>query len=102
MKILLHLTLSLFFAFQLNAQSIQYRTIHSGKWTDSSVWQLYNGTQWIPAGNFPTGPNQQVRISKGDTLQIDAVVVIDSLNLDRKSTRLNSSHIPLSRMPSSA
>ena len=24
------------------------------------------------------------------------------LNLDRKSTRLNSSHIPLSRMPSSA
>ena len=26
----------------------------------------------------------------------------DMLNLDRKSTRLNSSHIPLSRMPSSA
>ena len=25
-----------------------------------------------------------------------------SINLDRKSTRLNSSHIPLSRMPSSA
>ena len=27
---------------------------------------------------------------------------INTLNLDRKSTRLNSSHIPLSRMPSSA
>ena len=26
----------------------------------------------------------------------------DRLSLDRKSTRLNSSHIPLSRMPSSA
>ena len=26
----------------------------------------------------------------------------EGLNLDRKSTRLNSSHIPLSRMPSSA
>ena len=26
----------------------------------------------------------------------------DPLDLDRKSTRLNSSHIPLSRMPSSA
>ena len=25
-----------------------------------------------------------------------------ALNIDRKSTRLNSSHIPLSRMPSSA
>ena len=35
----------------------------------------------------------------------DAVLAIKSLNMtgvDRKSTRLNSSHIPLSRMPSSA
>ena len=28
--------------------------------------------------------------------------IIDTVNSDRKSTRLNSSHIPLSRMPSSA
>ena len=27
---------------------------------------------------------------------------VKALNIDRKSTRLNSSHIPLSRMPSSA
>ena len=30
------------------------------------------------------------------------VVILGSASLDRKSTRLNSSHIPLSRMPSSA
>ena len=30
------------------------------------------------------------------------VVVNGEVNADRKSTRLNSSHIPLSRMPSSA
>ena len=29
-------------------------------------------------------------------------IVIKTIPLDRKSTRLNSSHIPLSRMPSSA
>ena len=29
-------------------------------------------------------------------------VVHDGVSVDRKSTRLNSSHIPLSRMPSSA
>ena len=29
-------------------------------------------------------------------------IYIDQTNADRKSTRLNSSHIPLSRMPSSA
>ena len=33
----------------------------------------------------------------------DAIALLDHLGLsDRKSTRLNSSHIPLSRMPSSA
>ena len=35
-------------------------------------------------------------------LLVIAVVVIGSREADRKSTRLNSSHIPLSRMPSSA
>ena len=33
---------------------------------------------------------------------IEAVVSVVGLSRDRKSTRLNSSHIPLSRMPSSA
>ena len=32
----------------------------------------------------------------------DGIVRIHGLSEDRKSTRLNSSHIPLSRMPSSA
>ena len=31
-----------------------------------------------------------------------AKIITDLITLDRKSTRLNSSHIPLSRMPSSA
>ena len=32
----------------------------------------------------------------------DLGIVLDAMTQDRKSTRLNSSHIPLSRMPSSA
>ena len=32
----------------------------------------------------------------------DPLVIVAETTLDRKSTRLNSSHIPLSRMPSSA
>ena len=34
--------------------------------------------------------------------EIDVELKDGVLNIDRKSTRLNSSHIPLSRMPSSA
>ena len=38
----------------------------------------------------------------GDVDKTVRVVVLFRAVLDRKSTRLNSSHIPLSRMPSSA
>ena len=38
---------------------------------------------------------------KDCNIRVD-LVVIGPILLDRKSTRLNSSHIPLSRMPSSA
>ena len=34
--------------------------------------------------------------------RVDIVELLDLLNLDRKSTRLNSSHSSVSRMPSSA
>ena len=33
---------------------------------------------------------------------LDEAEIMDVMSVDRKSTRLNSSHIPLSRMPSSA
>ena len=38
----------------------------------------------------------------GGAPHIVAVLVVDPANVDRKSTRLNSSHIEESRMPSSA
>ena len=46
------------------------------------------------------------RYYKGLPNQVKALQLLEKLlgegGLDRKSTRLNSSHIPLSRMPSSA
>ena len=40
--------------------------------------------------------------SVNDNPNLELVYVVDPFEEDRKSTRLNSSHIPLSRMPSSA
>ena len=58
---------------------------------------------------FPSNPklppyNFQVILLTANRGQGKTVLVCNLLNLerDRKSTRLNSSHIPLSRMPSSA
>ena len=57
--------------------------------------------------NLPAGeeqPTEQGLIGFAEVLHRRNVPIGDdqSMNRDRKSTRLNSSHIPLSRMPSSA
>ena len=45
---------------------------------------------------------EKLIIPKYDSISCGVVYTNDIYKLDRKSTRLNSSHIPLSRMPSSA
>ena len=54
------------------------------------------------AGNIILTANSYLTATNsGDTLALSGSIS-GSFGLDRKSTRLNSSHIPLSRMPSSA
>ena len=50
--------------------------------------------------DLPAGPSEVCVYA--DQTSIASFVAADLLSQDRKSTRLNSSHIPLSRMPSSA
>src|ERR1043166_2785195 len=61
---------------------------------------LYSGcqTQWPPLP-YQVGPYTTVRLSPGDTIK---VAFAENSDLDRKSTRLNSSHVSESRMPPSA
>src|ERR1051326_8878541 len=70
--------------------------------------QTENDARRLARAGFPV---QQ--ITTGGTCHLDARMItralekwdlndLDVLFIDRKSTRLNSSHIPLSRMPSSA
>ena len=47
-------------------------------------------------------PQISVKLPYVKLWNYNTMVKIDDRDLDRKSTRLNSSHIPLSRMPSSA
>ena len=44
----------------------------------------------------------KVVTKRGKNVLEDVINIVNMLMEDRKSTRLNSSHIPLSRMPSSA
>src|ERR1051326_4272522 len=68
--------------------------------------------EWIRAGSKDRGIAQRDRtmqatdfiVARNDFKQCKRIEtrLPDAATLDRKSTRLNSSHIPLSRMPSSA
>ena len=63
----------------------------------------------VPVGPVTTNEDTQLNLSGGNLIAVSdvdagtgAIQVVVSVTKDRKSTRLNSSHIPLSRMPSSA
>ena len=56
----------------------------------------------LRAGELVAMPTETVYGLAGNADDPQAVAKIFSTKGDRKSTRLNSSHIPLSRMPSSA
>ena len=67
------------------------------KSTDNgSTWSLSNGGQPLSGSNEAKNPAIDQRSGTYE------IVVVYQEKEDRKSTRLNSSHIPLSRMPSSA
>ena len=62
---------------------------------------------WIADDPDPkTAAELQLLLDKNDAATLDRLfngfLTFGTAGLDRKSTRLNSSHIPLSRMPSSA
>ncbi len=53
-RVLLVVTISVFASKSLNAQSLgDYRSIASGNWTNTSIWQVYNGTSWTSATSYP-------------------------------------------------
>ena len=87
-------------------------TVASGAWSMDDVQQSSLAHNWpgAPAAQAPNPPSFATSANftgyiSGSTLTVTAVasgtLAVGQL-IDRKSTRLNSSHIPLSRMPSSA
>ena len=59
---------------------------------------------WVVVNNLISNSSEKIDLGRTTVgLEITSLKIKDfSMDVDRKSTRLNSSHIPLSRMPSSA
>lgn len=91
------LTISIFSFLVLSTTNIfsqslnDYRTIASGNWTTTSIWEVYNGVAWIPATTYPgqvAGTND-VTISNGVTVTINSTIsnTINSVTIgDRTGT----------------
>lgn len=64
--------LVIFFSFVSFSQTTgDYRTVASGNWDNIAVWEIYDGTSWIAATNYPVYNNSnEVSIQNGHTITI--------------------------------
>lgn len=59
--------------FMLFGQSAgDYRTRADGEWRKSNPWQIYNGSNWVNASNYPDDPDATVTIRNGHTIEMNA------------------------------
>ena len=81
----------------------QYIAIRSAKWVKASPWGILLMLSWVTAIVSALLDNvTTVLLIVPVTLAITKELQVPPYPLDRKSTRLNSSHTQKSRMPSSA
>ena len=82
MKIKSAIILLLLITVSVYSQSTDdYRAVSSGNWTDSSIWEVFDGTGWILASNYPgeiAGTND-VTIGNGVTVTINSLIT-ESIN----------------------
>ena len=81
-----------------------YVCVHTAL-TISEVKSAEAGANVVPAAFRPRVSLAEHRKAidyTGEVIQSDLVAALIGAGIDRKSTRLNSSHVALSRMPSSA
>ena len=62
-----------------------YRTVASGNWNQTAVWEKYNGTTWAPAIATPASTDASIEIHSGHTVTVTAGVTVDEVTIDSGS-----------------
>ncbi|HVO72668.1 MAG TPA: endo-1,4-beta-xylanase [Ignavibacteriaceae bacterium] len=55
------------------------RSAKSGNWNDVSVWEVHDGTNWVPASNVPSVGDNSIIISANNTITVTESYSIDQL-----------------------
>lgn len=87
MKVYVYLIAVFFLSMTaLSAQQVgDYKSIASGNWSNTGIWETYNGTNWVAASVYPgqlTGTNN-VSIIGGNSVSISSTIAnsINSVNI---------------------
>ena len=63
-----------------------YRTIGTGVWSNTAVWEKYNGTVWIAAVASPTSLDKVITIQPGHTITVATDVTVDQVIINAGGT----------------
>ncbi len=69
----------------------RYRTKSSGDWDDPASWEVYDGSQWTDAVDYPSSativcPNPLATVQNGHAINVDADVDFGNVTVDEGGT----------------
>lgn len=80
-------TILLFVQLGIYAQSTgDYRSKQSGKWEDAANWEIYNGTSWVAATNYPTSSDGTISIRSPHIISRVSQNAIDDVTVEVGAT----------------
>ena len=62
----------LFSTYLLGQNAGDYQTQASGDWSNSSIWQVYSGSAWVPVGTPPDG-SQTITILSAHSVGVSSL-----------------------------
>ena len=76
------------FAFANGQSAGDFRSVISGQWSDTVIWQSFNGSKWIAASSFPGFADGKITISSGDSVVSNKVLMVDQVVVSGGGTLL--------------
>ncbi len=60
-----------------------YRTVNSGNWTSTSIWQTNNGSTWVTAASSPNNATVgEITIRSGHAITVAASLAVDQVTVE--------------------
>lgn len=72
-----------------------YRTKATGNWNSISIWERYNGSNWVAASASPSNTDNAIAIRNGHTVTVTANATVDQVDINSGGQLILNSGITL-------